>query len=206
MSLRLTKAEVARLGIKLPKKEAASGNRKKKSVRHAHSDLSHLSQDVIELSFPIRPKVKERPRFSVDEKSVRRAFTLARGNVEKLIQNIRVRTVTSKATKDFEKEVAKAASVLMMGRKPLEGPIEIYAQFILPGDPEVWPMSRVDGDLDNHEKAFFDALNDIVYRDDCLIVRKFSEKIFGGKGAAEIKLYAAPATNPTSLRRYLFDD
>lgn len=188
MTVRLTKSEAARIGIK-----TSDGKPKKKgSSRHSIDDTSHLCQEPVRLTFPIKPKTKDRPRLAIDESSVKKAFYIAKGNFEIFRKNVRTKAVTTKVTRDFEKNIAETASVLMMGRKPLWGPIQVSVRFVLSGNKEQWPTSHVDGDLDNYEKSFFDAINDLVYTDDALIIKKYSEKVFGGKGVSKILLYASP--------------
>ena len=201
MGVRLSKAEAARLGIKIPGKGGGKGSGK--GTRHRLDDESHLAQGAIELVFPVRPRVKQRPRLAVDKNSAKAAFELSMGDADVFAKNVKGNAVTPKQTREFEKKVAEMAAVLMLGKKPLWGPVELFARFVLPGNPELWPISHVDGDLDNYEKSFFDSLNEHVYQDDAIIVRKMTEKLFGDVGDARIELYAVPATNPTSLARYL---
>lgn len=192
MVIRISAAEAARLGVKSPKKK-----RKSKSTRPAIKDETFSGQDPICLKLPVHPYTKDRPRSFIDERSLVKAFQIAKGSIDVFKKHIRMKTITQKETRDFEKAVANAARAMMGNKPPLEGPVEIYVRFVLNGDKDYWAVSRRDGDLDNHEKSLFDALNGIVYSDDCVIVDKHTQKVFGGEGAGEIIVFAAPANLAT---------
>jgi Holliday junction resolvase RusA-like endonuclease len=61
---------------------------------------------------------------------------------------------------------------------------------------ELRPASKPD--LDNLEKAVTDALNQVVYYDDSLIVEKTSRKVYGARPRAEITLTWPAATTVNS--------
>ena len=166
--IRLSKTEAAKLGIK---------SKSHDKPKQGRADVSKEdAQTYIELTIPIKPQSKHRPRSFVDEKSIASAFKAARGDVKKFMSMIKTRTVTTKKTREFEKQVAHIASTLMLGRAPLDEPCALYIEFHIPGADTQWPVSIRDGDLDNHEKALLDALNNILYTDDRLIVKKESIK------------------------------
>ena len=81
-----------------------------------------------------------------------------------------------KRSADFKKALSLIAKSAMRGKKPLSGQLKIrlnlYRKFS--------PTSQMFGDVDNHQKAIFDALNGICFEDDkqiCeVICRKFQDK------------------------------
>ncbi|MBR4904133.1 MAG: RusA family crossover junction endodeoxyribonuclease [Selenomonadaceae bacterium] len=89
------------------------------------------------------PVPAQRPRFSG-----RRCYQPAR-NVE------------------YRSEVEYAARLAMRGKQPLKGAlsanVKLYRKYK--------PTSRIFGDVDNHLKALFDGMNQIVFEDDAQIVQ-----------------------------------
>jgi Holliday junction resolvase RusA-like endonuclease len=81
----------------------------------------------------------------------------------------------------------------MIGKKMFECPVETNIVFVLKGEDNIWPTSRLDGDADNLEKSVLDALNGIVFEDDKLVVRSIREKRCGIEPCVHIRI--APA-NP----------
>ena len=108
-----------------------------------------------------------RPRFSG-----RRAYQPAR-NVE------------------YRQVVQWQAKAAMSGTKPLQGAltatIKLYRKFKT--------TCKRYGDVDNHLKAIFDALNRIVFEDDAQIVRCVVEK-FTDKARPRTEIFIAPADAP----------
>jgi Holliday junction resolvase RusA-like endonuclease len=186
MAARISRSEAARLGLKLPGKDKP----KKSKARWSIDDPKLLEQKPITISIPVTPKPKHRPRTFVDEGSIRSAFYKAKGNVAIFMKEIRMKTLTTSKTREFEKHIANTASLLVKGG-PIEGPVFVDAIFTLPGDPSQWPTSMRDGDLDNHEKSVLDALNGICYTDDRMIVRKFSAMRCGKTPSVYIRVSPA---------------
>lgn len=97
---------------------------------------------------------------------------------------------TPAKTANYESTVALAASEAMAGRAPLEGPVEVVMQMVLP-IPKSWSKRKqqdaLDGrllpttkpDKDNVIKAVFDAMNNIVWRDDVQVADLTSRKRYG---------------------------
>ncbi|MBO9428515.1 RusA family crossover junction endodeoxyribonuclease [Sulfitobacter sp. R18_1] len=187
MAARLTKAEALKLGIKIPGMKKA----KKSKARWDVNDKELHAQEPIVLNIPVTPKPKHRPRTFVDEGSIRSAFFKAKGNVAIFLKEIRMRTMTTSATKEFEKHISETARILVRG-EPIKGPVFVDAIFTLPGDESQWPTSMHDGDLDNHEKSVLDALNGICYTDDRMIVRKFSA-MRCGEAPGSVYIRVSPA-------------
>jgi len=115
------------------------------------------------------PVGKGRPRFA------------KRGNF--------VQTYTPQKTKDYESEVMDAATAAMGKTEPLTTPIAIYLYIRFP-IPVSYSKKRtrdcIEGlerptkkpDWDNIAKAITDALNGIVYVDDCQIVDAHIRKVY----------------------------
>lgn len=124
---------------------------------------------MIEFTVPGEPKGKGRPRFSRVGK-----FT---------------KTYTDAKTKMYEEKIASAARLQMYPHEPLETPLSISLHLHL-GVPtsyskkrreacltgEEWPMKKPD--IDNVAKAFLDAMNGIVYKDDVQVIRLHVTKTY----------------------------
>ena len=78
-----------------------------------------------------------------------------------------------KRSADFKKALSLIAKAAMRGQKPLTGKLvvrlKLYRKFM--------PTSQMFGDVDNHQKAIFDALNGICFEDDKQICKVVCEKI-----------------------------
>ena len=92
----------------------------------------------------------------------------------------RGRTYTPKKTVDYEKHIADKAREAMGSSEPLETPVAvyIYANHAIPASYSKKRrqdcLNRLERpnkpDLDNTAKAFLDAMNGIVYKDDVQVV------------------------------------
>ena len=75
-------------------------------------------------------------------------------------------------TKEYRREIEKSARLAMRGQAPMTGAlsavVKLYRKFK--------PTSRRFGDVDNHLKALFDGMNQIVFADDSQIVTCIVEK------------------------------
>jgi Holliday junction resolvase RusA-like endonuclease len=97
---------------------------------------------------------------------------------------------TPEKTATYEGMIRTAAMTAMGNRLPLDEPIEIYIRAIFV-PPASWSKKKqaeaIVGDhkpgkkpdYDNIAKAWCDALNGVVFRDDCLIVKATVEKRYG---------------------------
>lgn len=175
MTLKLSRAEAARLGIKGSTNTPAKPKGPARKGRVAAS--SEDDSAAISFLVPLKPQPKHRPRTFIDESSMRKAFREAKGNIEEFVRRLRMKTVTTKETKAFEKAVAQAAGLAMRGRDPFPGPVKVTAVFMFEGADHTWPVAQGDGDLDNLEKSFADALNGIVYTDDRMTVSHRTYKV-----------------------------
>lgn len=77
-----------------------------------------------------------------------------------------------KKNAEYRQRVQMAALAAMRGNEPFEGAIcaviKLYRKYKR--------TARLFGDVDNHLKALFDGLNQIVFKDDAQIVRCLVEK------------------------------
>lgn len=127
-------------------------------------------EPVIAFTVPGKPVGKGRPKAA------------KRGN--------HITMYTPEKTVNYEATVALAASQAMSGRAPIEGPVEVIMHMVLP-IPKSWSKRKqqdaLDGrllpttkpDMDNCVKAIFDAMNDIVWRDDVQVADLTSRKRYG---------------------------
>jgi len=101
-----------------------------------------------------------------------------------------VRTYTPEKTRTYEGMIRTAAMEAMGSRPPIEQPVEFVmrAVFAVPASWSEKKRAAAMGerikpgkkpDLDNIAKAWNDALNGVVYRDDSLIVRMTLDKRYG---------------------------
>lgn len=94
----------------------------------------------------------------------------------------RGRTYTPKKTVDYEKLIADKAREAMGSSEPLTTPVAVYLYVNMPV-PRSYSKSRLQaclaglerptkkvGDLDNVVKSVLDAMNAVVYVDDCQVV------------------------------------
>lgn len=97
---------------------------------------------------------------------------------------------TPEKTRSYEGMIRTAAMEALGEREPIDAPIEFVLRAIFP-IPASWSNRKRNQaivgeirpgkkpDLDNIAKAWNDALNGVVYRDDSLIVRSVLEKTYG---------------------------
>lgn len=193
--MRITEAQARRLGIKPISKRSTSKEPTKKKGR-TRSPRCEYEENTIEFVIDLAndPRPKERPRHGIDRNNLSSAFLASRGSVSTfmgMISKNLSRTYTPQGTLDYEKKIAEYAKIAMIGKKMLTCPVETEIIFILQGEDNTWPTSRLDGDADNLEKAVLDALNGIVFEDDKLVVRSVREKRCGPKPAVMIRVSPA---------------
>lgn len=108
-----------------------------------------------------------------------------------------VQTYTPQKTKDYESLVMDAASEAMGSSEPLETPVAIYLYIHMPIPASYSKKRRQDclsgiekpikkPDWDNIAKAVTDALNGIVYVDDCQIVTAHVKKAYSDTARVEV--------------------
>lgn len=113
-----------------------------------------------------------------------------KGRARSFVRNGSIGHYTPESTRDYEASIKAAATAVMAGRAPIDQPVEFIMRAIF-AVPASWSQKKRDAairneirpgkkpDLDNVAKAWWDALNGTVYRDDCLIVRCTFEKRYG---------------------------
>ncbi|MBP6018783.1 MAG: RusA family crossover junction endodeoxyribonuclease [Burkholderiaceae bacterium] len=134
-------------------------------------------EPVVAFTVPGKPVGKGRPRAA------------KRGN--------HIQLYTPENTVNYESTVALVASQAMAGRSPIEGPVEVVMRLVVPV-PKSWSKKKqqdaLDGrllpttkpDKDNVVKAIFDAMNDIVWRDDVQVVDLTSRKRYGAVPCVQV--------------------
>jgi len=123
------------------------------------------------------PIGKQRPKFA------------RRGNF--------VSTYTPLKTKLYEDQIREVASQAMGEVEPLDTPITACFYITMPVPASYSKKAKEDclsgktrptkkPDIDNVIKAFLDAMNGIVYLDDCQVVDLHVKKVYGTVGMVEI--------------------
>lgn len=203
--MRMTEAQFRQLGIKAkadsPQAKSAKKPRKAKDSpgggRTRHARVGHPAEPfILEMNLPYDPRPKERPRSALDRKVLMNAFLSAKGDVSRFMAMATkgaITTYTPERTLEYENLLKAEAQAIMIGgrRKPFDIPLDAEIFLTLAGTPDTWPTSALDGDGDNLQKAVLDALNEIVFTDDRLIVRKRVEKVCGERPA--IRIVVGPA-------------
>lgn len=203
--MRMTEAQFRQLGIKTKVEKPAARSAKKTrnpkdspgGGRTRHARVRHAAEPfILEMNLPYDPRPKERPRSALDRKVLMNAFLSAKGDVSRFMAMATkgaITTYTPERTLEYENLLkAEAQAIMISGRrKPFDIPLDAEIFLTLAGRPDTWPTSALDGDGDNLQKAVLDALNEIVFTDDRLIVRKRVEKICGERPA--IRIVVAPA-------------
>ncbi|NTF17310.1 RusA family crossover junction endodeoxyribonuclease [Agrobacterium rubi] len=203
--MRISEAQFRQLGVKA--READKPEKTKKRVRkpkdspgggrtrHARIEYD-ATPFVLEIDLPYDPRPKERPRSALDRKVLMNAFLSARGDVSRFMAMATkgaITTYTPERTLEYENLLKSEARAVMLSerRKPFDIPLDAEILLTLAGSVETWPTSALDGDGDNLQKAVLDALNEIVFIDDRLIVRKRIEKKCGERPA--LRIIVSPA-------------
>ena len=132
---------------------------------------------MITFTIPGQPVAKGRPKFA------------RRGNF--------VTTYTPEKTAGYENLVKMQADAAMAGRPPIEGAADVeIALFVTPPASwsqkkqraalagETFPISKPD--VDNVIKGIFDAMNDIVWRDDKQVVNLVVRKRYADTPMARV--------------------
>lgn len=194
--MHLTVAQARKLGIKIPGEKDPTKKPKSSEKGRNRAPVIVYAGDPIEFSVSLLhdPKPKERPRTAVNQNALKSAYLASKGKLAVFMDMVSKqisRTYTPQATLDYERVIKAAAEVAMIRKQMFDCPIETSITLVLKGDATTWPTSRLDGDADNLEKAVLDALNGIVFRDDCLVVRSSREKLCGEAPMIIIKVSPA---------------
>ena len=108
-----------------------------------------------------------------------------------------VQTYTPAKTKSYEDEIKMFAKAAMGATEPLETPVEVFL-YIRNTVPASYSKKRTEAclsgqekptkkpDLDNVAKAYLDAMNGVVYKDDCQIISLHVTKVYAEIAAVEV--------------------
>jgi len=111
-----------------------------------------------------------------------------------------VSVYTPKKTKTYEDKVAEVARIAMGDQEPLETPVTVSIMIYFPV-PASYSKKRREAclnqtemhlkrpDMDNVYKAITDAMNGIVYQDDCQIVSMHVDKVYADVGSVSVYVY-----------------
>lgn len=147
--------------------------------------LSHAGPDLTDPPFAAPPDPRGEPvtvTLAGEPQGKGRARAFRRGNF--------IGHYTPEKTRTYEGMIRTAAMDAMQKRAPFDGPVSIVMRAVFPV-PASWSKTKrasalLGGtkpakkpDIENIAKAWFDALNGVVYRDDALIVRAELEKRYG---------------------------
>jgi len=120
----------------------------------------------------ITPEAKSRPRFT------------NRGG--------HVIAYTDSKTRQYENSIKEAVRKYAPF-KPFDGSIEIETVFYKK-KPKSYPKRitkwTVSPDLDNMQKALWDAFNGIFWKDDAQVISSISSKMYSDNDRIEVKIYA----------------
>jgi Holliday junction resolvase RusA-like endonuclease len=108
-----------------------------------------------------------------------------------------VSTYTPTKTRDYEDQIREAAVKAMGTSEPLETPVAAYFYITMP-IPASYSKKRREAclsnaerpmkkpDTDNIVKAFLDAMNEVVYKDDSQVCSLHATKVYGSVGMVEV--------------------
>jgi Holliday junction resolvase RusA-like endonuclease len=108
-----------------------------------------------------------------------------------------VSTYTPTKTRDYEDQIREAAIKAMGTSEPLETPVAAYFYITMP-IPASYSKKRREACLSNEErpmkkpdtdnivKAFLDAMNEVVYKDDSQVCSLHATKVYGSVGLVEV--------------------
>ena len=108
-----------------------------------------------------------------------------------------VRTYTPKQTADYETMIKASARFAMGASKPLETTVAVYLH-VTKGIPASYSKKRIAAclsgqerptkkpDIDNVLKCFLDAMNEVVYKDDCQVVTIHATQVYGTDPMVEV--------------------
>ncbi len=113
-----------------------------------------------------------------------------KGRARSFIRAGHVAHYTPEKTRTYEGMIRSAAMDAIGSRPAFDQPVEFFLRAVFPV-PDSWSAKKRSRailneikpakkpDLDNVAKAWLDALNEVVYRDDSLIVRITMDKRYG---------------------------
>ncbi len=109
---------------------------------------------------------------------------------------------TPKRVKDWENHVKEEAGEHF--ERPFDGPVVVSIVFLMPRPKsrrlDYWVSTTPD--LDNLEKSVLDALNEVAYTDDRLVVAKSSSKRYVQREEPGVQVVVTAITDQRSLTEY----
>lgn len=126
-----------------------------------------------------------------------------KGRARAALRGKYVTLYTPEKTRTYEGMIRSAAMDVIRAREPLDCPVEFVMRAVFPV-PTSWSGKKRDQaltgaikpgkkpDLDNIAKAWNDALNGVVYRDDSLICRMSLEKRYGPQALVVVTVRPLP--------------
>ena len=168
----------------------------------------HLAKSGVHGS--VRPVDTSNPPFAAPPSNEPDPITInlvgapqGKGRARAFLRAGHISHYTPEKTRTYEGMIRTAAMEAMGNRPAFDKPVEFVMRAIFPIPPsfskkkqqaamtgELKPGKKPD--LDNIEKAWCDALNGVVYRDDCLICRKVTEKRYGPQALVVVTVRPLP--------------
>ena len=114
-----------------------------------------------------------------------------KGRARSFVRNGHVGHYTPEKTRTYEGMIRVLAMQAMGANPPIEGPVEMTLFIVMPV-PKSWPawkrdmavagqiMPTTKPDVSNIQKAVEDALNGVVWLDDCQVVSVIKTKLYTG--------------------------
>jgi Holliday junction resolvase RusA-like endonuclease len=125
-----------------------------------------------------------------------------KGRARSFVRGGHVGHYTPSKTRSYESLISGLAMDAMIGRLPFDCAVELIMRAVFSVPPSfskrkqndamvgaLWPAKKPD--YDNILKAWSDAMNGVVYRDDALIVRVQFEKRYGPQPLVAVTVRAA---------------
>lgn len=143
-----------------------------------------------------KPQGKDRPRGFIKTEVVNKGLAGFKNGI-KVKRSIGMKTTNKTASYEFL--VGMLAKQQMKGREPFNCPIRVDIMFFYP-ITKSWNKTKknnalvgkmvptIKPDIDNCTKAIYDALNNIVWKDDVLIVDEHISKHFAENPRVEVRV------------------
>lgn len=132
---------------------------------------------------------------------------IGKGRARATIAGGHARMYTPEKTVSYEGLVAHSAQVAMAGAPLIDGPASVLLEIVCQV-PASWSQKKrraaLNGtvypttkpDIDNVEKAIFDGLNGVVWRDDVQVVEVAKRKRYGDVPGVSVTIIAIGALSP----------
>lgn len=135
-----------------------------------------------------------------------------KGRARSFLRGNHIGHYTPEKTRSYEGMIRQAAQTEMIGRLPTPEPVEVLltAVFDVPKSfskakralalgNNIQPAKKPD--IDNIIKAFVDAMNGVVFKDDCQIVRGIYSKIYGPAPQVVVTVRPYKTRTPSAFER-----